>query len=272
MSLIEETFKTKKAVIGAVHLPPLPGSPRYMGEDIDSIVERVLKDARALSDGGVDGVIIENFWDMPYRKSSVKPSTVASMAVIAREVAREIKVPIGINVLRNDAPAALAIAKAVGGAFIRANVYIETMVTDQGIIEPCAYRVQMAKKIYHAAEVKVFADIHVKHGAPIAQRPLETVAEEALRRGLADAIVLTGPSTGMPPPLDDVKRVRDNLPNAPIIIGSGCSPENIYDLFKLADAAIVGSYFKSGDLSAPVSKDRVEKFMAKVKEIRRKGI
>ncbi|MEM1674038.1 MAG: BtpA/SgcQ family protein [Candidatus Bathyarchaeia archaeon] len=202
MSLIEETFKTKKAVIGVIHLPPLPGSPRYMGKEIGSIVERALKDAKALSDGG-------------------------------------------------------------------ANVYIETMVTDQGIIEPCAYRVQMAKKIYHAADVKVFADIHVKHGASLTQRPLETVAEEALKRGLADAIILTGPSTGMPPLLDDVKRVRDNLPNAPIIIGSGCSPENIYDLFRLADAAIVGSYFRGGDLSAPISKDRVEKIMAKVREIRK---
>lgn len=269
MKVVEEIFQVEKAVIGVVHLPPLPGSPRYNGDDMSSIIERALRDARTLRDGEVDGVIIENFWDVPYRRGSVDPSTVASMTIIAKEISREIGVPIGVNVLRNDAIAALAIAKAIGGAFIRVNAYIEVVVTDQGVIEPCAYRVQMAKRIYQAENVKVFADVHVKHGVPLAKRSIEVVAEEALSRGLADAVVLTGPSTGIPPLLEEVEKVRARLPKASIIIGSGCNPENISELFKLADAAIVGSYFKEGDLSSFVSREKVEIFMSKVREIRR---
>jgi len=269
MRVVEEVFGVRKAVVGVVHLPPLPGSPRYSGEGLEAIIERALRDARALSDGGVDGILIENFWDAPYRKERVSPMTVASMAVVAREVARDVEIPIGVNVLRNDALAALAIAKAVGGSFIRVNVYVEAVVTDQGVIEPCAYRVQMAKKAYQASDVKVFADVHVKHGTPLAQRPVDVVAEEALKRGLADAVILTGPSTGTPPPLEDLLSVRKKLPQASIMVGSGCNPENVGELLEVADAAIVGSYFRGGDLSAPVSEERVREFMAKVRKVRR---
>ena len=271
MGVVEGVFGVRKAVVGVVHLPPLPGSPRYYGEGLESIIERALKDARALNSGGVDGILIENFWDAPYRRERVSPMTVASMTVVAREVAREVRIPIGVNVLRNDAVAALAIAKAVGGSFVRVNVYVETIVTDQGIIEPCAYRVQMAKKAYHASNVKVFADVHVKHGAPLVERPVDVVAEEALKRGLADAVILTGPKTGTPPPLEELLSVRARLPQAPIIVGSGCTPENVKELLGVADAVIVGSYFRGGDLSAPVSEERVRELMAKVREVRERA-
>jgi len=268
VKVIEDVFGVRKAIVGVVHLPPLPGSALYSGEGLEAIVEGALRDARALSNGGVDGILIENFWDAPYRRERVSPMTVASMTVIAKEVAREVGVPIGLNVLRNDAVAALAIAKAVGGSFIRVNVYVETVVTDQGIIRPCARRVQMAKRIYQASDVKVFADVHVKHGAPLVQRPVDLVAEEALKRGLADAVVLTGPRTGTPPPLEELLSVRARLPQASIIVGSGCDPENVRGLLKVADAAIVGSYFRGGDLSAPVSEDRVRELVSRVRELR----
>jgi membrane complex biogenesis BtpA family protein len=269
MNVVEEVFGVQKAIIGVVHLSPLPGSPRYEGEELEFIAERALRDAKALKEGGVDGVLIENFWDAPYRKKRVSPITVASMTVIAKEVAKEVRIPIGVNVLRNDALAALAIAKAIGGSFIRVNAYVETVVTDQGIVEPCAYEVQMARKAYHANNVKVFADVHVKHGAPLARRPVDVVAEEALKRGLADAVILTGPTTGAPPPLEEVLSVRARLPRASILVGSGCNLENLKDLLAAADAAIVGSYFRGGDLSAPVYVEKVREFMAKVKELRK---
>ena len=270
MKAIEEVFQVDKAIIGMVHLPPLPGSPSYRGDDVNDIIDKALRDARALRDGGVDGLLIENFWDMPYRKSSVEPSTIASMAVIAREVAMDTGLPVGINVLRNDALASLAIAKAVGGKFIRVNVYVEVIITDQGLIEPCAHQLQLAKKLYHADNIKIFADVNVKHGTPLAPRPIDEVAEEAATRGLADAVILTGHKTGEPPSIGDLAKVRERLPNTSLIIGSGCTSENVHELFKYADAAIVGSYFKEKGLASPVSKEKVERFMSKVKELRGK--
>lgn len=268
--VVEEVFGVSKAVIGVVHLPPLPGSPSYSGEDLNAIVERALRDAKALEEGGVDGVLIENFWDLPYRKPPVEPSTVACMSVVALEISRSTSLPLGVNVLRNDALASIAIAKAVGGRFIRVNVYAEVAVTDQGVIEPVAHQVQVAKKLYYAGGVKVFADVNVKHASPLATRPLEDVAEEAVSRGLADAVIVTGPKTGEPPRLDDLHRVKARVKESSVIVGSGCTPENAADLLACADAVIVGTYFKEGGMKSPVSKVKVERLVSKVREIRSK--
>ena len=60
---IKELFSVSKPIIGVVHLPPLPGSPLYRGEDLENIVDYAVLEARKLAEGGVDGVIVENYGD-----------------------------------------------------------------------------------------------------------------------------------------------------------------------------------------------------------------
>lgn len=96
-----------KPIIGVIHLKPLQPP---MHSDFSEVLDSALRDARALEEGGVDALLIENFGDKPFLKTAT-PETVASMTAIAKDIAKDTSLPLGINVLRNDAIAALAIAK-----------------------------------------------------------------------------------------------------------------------------------------------------------------
>jgi len=265
-----ELFRVKKPIVGMVHLLPLPGSPRYEGLGLDRISERAVQDAKHLESGGVDGLIVENFGDAPYLKANVGPETISAMASIAKEVIDTVEVPIGINVLRNDAKAALAVACAAGGKFVRVNVFAEAIVGDQGIIEACAPELIRYRRQLGAEEIKIFADIHVKHGALLTPRPIEESAMDAAYRGLADALIVTGPRTGVEPKLENLMRVKKAVPDRPVLVGSGIDKENIAKLLKHADGAIVGTSLKSGGVvDNPVDEKRVKALMAAVKELRR---
>ena len=262
---MEEIFDISKPIIGVVHLKPLPGSPNY-NFDFEDVIDFALKDAKSLEDGGVDGLIVENFWDSPYHIRVRNPLTVAAMSLIVKEISKEVNIPIGVNVLRNSAIEAAAISYVSGATFIRVNVYNETIVTDSGIIQPIAPKL-LRYISAHRIRIGVFADINVKHGAPLAPRDLIDVAHDALFRGKASAIIVTGKRTGVPPDASTLKALK-NKNIKPVLIGSGLNLSNL-DLLKFADGAIIGTYFKKdGVIQNQVDKKRVEKLMNKVKEFR----
>jgi len=257
-------FSVSPFVIGMVHVGPLPSSPLSPGNDIDDIIENAVRDARALEEGGVDGVMVENFYDAPYPKDAADPATVASMALITKEVVKSVSVPVGVNILRNCGLQALAVAYVCGASFIRVNALSETVVSDQGILEPIAYELMRYRR-YLGAKVAVFADIHVKHAAPLAWRPPELVAREAVERGGADAVIVSGVRTGAPPDVKEVVSVK-NVVKVPVIIGSGVNPKNAKELLSVADGAIIGTYFKEGNR---VSVERVKKLVWIIRNLRR---
>src|SRR5580700_1654822 len=150
-----------KLVIGVVHLQPLPGSPRW-GGNLKSVIDHALADARAYQRGGVDAVIVENFGDAPFTKASVGPETIAAMSAAGTAVRAAINVPLGFNVLRNDARAALALCAACGGSFMRVNVHSGAMLTDQGLIEGDAFNTMRYRQNIRPG-AQIFADVHVKH-------------------------------------------------------------------------------------------------------------
>jgi uncharacterized protein len=233
-----------KILIGVVHLRPLPGSPRWRG-GIESVIESAVNDARAYERGGADALFIENFGDIPFTKGRVGPETVAGMAAAGRAVRAAVKLPIGFNVLRNDALAGLALCAACGGAFIRVNVHTGAMLTDQGLIEGNAYEtLRYRERICPAA--LIFADVQVKHAVPLGNCPIEIAARDTLDRGLADALIISGVGTGEPTKLSDVERVRAACPSAKIFLGSGVTVENVGEYLAKADGFIVGSSLKRG--------------------------
>src|SRR6185503_19656412 len=128
----------RKTLIGVVHLLPLPGSPRWQ-RNLEQLIQFAVNDAHSYQQGGADAVFVENFGDVPFTKSSVAPETIAAMTAAGRAIRAAVKLPIGFNVLRNDARAALALCAACGGNFIRVNIHTGAMLTDQGIIEGDAY-------------------------------------------------------------------------------------------------------------------------------------
>lgn len=187
----------------------------------------------------------------------VDPASVAAMAVVVAAVRRAVRLVVGVNALKNDAQAALAVAAATGAAFIRVNVHVGAVVADQGIIEGDAYATLRYRRLL-GSDTRLFVDVGGKHAVPLAPVDLDQVARDAVYRGLADALVVSGVATGEPTPLGDVKRVRAAVPDRPILVGSGVTPGTIGDLLAFADGVIVGTWLKQdGRTTNPVDPDRV---------------
>lgn len=245
-----------KVFIGVVHLRPLPGSPRWRG-DVESVIDFAVKDARAYERGGADALFIENFGDVPFTKGSVAPETIAAMAAAGRAIRQAVRLPIGFNVLRNDARAALALCAVCGGEFIRVNVHTGAMLTDQGLIEGNAYETLRYRQRV-CPKVQIFADVHVKHAVPLGNWTIEDAARDTVERGLADALIVSGAGTGLAADVADVERVRRTAPAAKVLLGSGVTVANVRDFLPVADGFIVGSSLKlGGKLSNNVDPKRV---------------
>jgi membrane complex biogenesis BtpA family protein len=240
-------------VIGMVHLGPLPGSPA--AAPIADVVGWAVADAGALAEGGLTAVMIENFHDVPFYPDRVPPVTVAAMAMIVAGIQRRQRsLTVGINVLRNDAEAALGIAAVTGAAYIRVNFHAGAAVTDLGLIQGEAHRTLRLRRdlglddeASGGAGVGILADLRVKHARSLGQRPLADSARDLRLRGLADAIIVSGEATGAPTDLQELATVREALPDCPLIVGSGVCPENITDYAPLADGFIVGTALQEND-------------------------
>lgn len=257
-------FPQGKVVLGMVHLKPLPGAPRYEGS-LHGVLEAALADADAIRRGGAGGMIVENFNDNPFYPDHVEPETVAAMTVIAREVVRAAgDLPVGINVLRNDWKAALAIACAVGARFIRLNILTDALVTDQGIIQAPAHLALRYRRALGADHILILADVYCKHGAPLARRPLATVARDTAERGMADALIVSGEESGDPPRREDILEVRAAVAGVPILLGSGMR-EATAGMVALVDGTVFGYHAKVDDIiTNPVDPERVRRFVAAV--------
>lgn len=248
-------------LIGMVHVAPLPGSPRWEGS-MERIVGAAVDDARALIEHGMDAVLVENYGDAPFSPGRVEPSTVAGLTVVAREIRRALpQAPLGINVLKNDARAALAVACAVGARFIRVNVHAAAVVADQGIVQTDAYHTLRDRRLL-GADVRIYADVQGKHAVPLGAIDLEQHARDLVHRGLADALIVSGRATGEPTALGDLKRVRDAVPEVAVLVGSGVTPGTAAELLSVADALVVGSWLKrDGDVRNPIDPARVRRLV-----------
>ena len=251
-------FLAPRALLGMVHLQPLPGAPLY-GGSLDAVIDAALTDARALCDGGVDALVFENFGDKPFHRGRVGAETVAAMTRVIADVTHGVRLPFGVNVLRNDAASALAIAAATGAMFIRVNVHVGAMLTDQGIIEgEAASTLRLRAAI--APRVAIFADHMVKHAVPLGDVDPIQSAKDLRLRGLADAIVISGTETGAAVDAERLRALREVI-DAPLLIGSGLTEENAaaYD----ADGAFVGTSIKrNGRVDEAVDRARVERIAA----------
>jgi membrane complex biogenesis BtpA family protein len=252
-SLLEQL---PKALIGVVHLRPLPGAPRWAG-DFEAIIDAAVRDARAYESGGAHALFIENFGDIPFTKGPVAPETVAAMAAAGRAVGASVRLPLGFNVLRNDARAALALCAACRGSFIRVNVHTGAMLTDQGLIEGNAYDTLRYRRRV-CPEAQIFADVHVKHAVPFANWTIEDAARDTVERGLVDALIVSGKGTGLETDLLDVEKVRRTCPGTKILLGSGITAANARAYVAAADGFIVGSSLKlDAQVGNPVDPERV---------------
>jgi membrane complex biogenesis BtpA family protein len=263
---LKHIFKTSNPVIGVVHLSPLPTSARWKGK-LKEVIDRAEQEATALAAGGVDGIIIENFFDAPFTKDCVDPAVVSAMTLIVDRLQGMVMLPIGINVLRNDAKSAMAIATCTDVQFIRVNVLTGVMATDQGLIEGKAnellrYRRELGSK------VAILADVLVKHARPLGTPNLTTAVKDTIERGLADGVILSGWATGSPPTQEDLELASAAAGDTPVFIGSGANWENIPQLIQAADGVIVSSSLKRyGKIDETIDPIRVSQFVEAAKSV-----
>lgn len=234
----------RAVLVGVIHLPALPGSPRGDAKLEDALAQTA-EDARKLEGAGFDGLVIENFNDVPFFAERVPSVTVAAMTACALEARRAApKLRLGINVLRNDAEAALSIAHVTGAAFVRVNVHAHARLTDQGVVQGRAAET-LRLRASLGAQCEIWADVAVKHSAPLAPLPIEEEARDLEKRALADALIVTGSGTGVAVDVESVRRVRA-ASSLPIYVGSGATPGTLKALLAHGAGIIVGSALRDG--------------------------
>lgn len=242
------------ALIGMVHLQPLPGSPRW-GGSMSAVRAAARRDAEALLAGGCDAVLVENMGDVPYLRGRVDPATTAAAAIAIADLAI-LGVPLGVQLLAAANQEALGVAAAAGATFIRVEGFAYAHVADEGWIDACAAELLRARRAL-GAEIDIWADVQKKHAAHAVTGDLDLadLAHGAAFCG-ADALIVTGRSTGHATAEADVKAARSA--GLPVAVGSGVTPADASALSRVADALIVGSALKvGGDWRAPVEQARV---------------
>ncbi len=265
-----QIFRNRKPLIGTIHCKPFPGAPRYENEDMEAVIAHAVEEAIRYRDGGIDGVIVENGWDIPFsRPQDIGFETIAAMSVVAAAVRKESGLPIGVNLLANGAIPGMAAAKAAGALFIRVNQWVNAYVANEGFVQGESARVMRYRSFIQAKNVKIFADVHVKHGAHaiVADRPVPEQAGDAEFYD-ADVTIATGQRTGDPTPPSEIEAIRSGT-QLPVIIGSGLNAANARVLLALADGAIVGSSLKrDGVWWNIVDVDRVKRLVDEVAALR----
>ncbi|HEY9784382.1 MAG TPA: BtpA/SgcQ family protein [Candidatus Obscuribacterales bacterium] len=262
-------FGRKCALIGVVHVLPLPGSPSYDG-DMDRILAQALKDAAAYREGGADALMLENMHDVPYLKGYAEPETTAAMAAVAKAVKAETKrMPMGLQILAGANCEALAVAVACDLDFIRVEGFVYAHVGDEGIHESDAAKLLRRRAALKAEGIKIFADVKKKHAAHAITSDVDiTETARTAEFFKADGVIVTGTATGHAPDASDVETVRAAV-SLPVLIGSGITDENVFRFAEHCDGVIVGTSAKRDGLWAnAVEKGRVEKLAAAMAKVR----
>ncbi len=264
--------------IGVIHLPPLPGSPGAFGMDPAEALQKAgaiaVREALTLKKAGFDGIILENYGDAPFYPTKVPTETVVAFSVIAAAVRESMSLPLGINVLRNDALSALSLAAVTGADFIRVNVLSGVMATDQGIIEGRAFELLRERQKLKAEHVAILADVHVKHAKSLSSDSLSLAIEETAGRGGADAVIVTGSTTGRAPSHEDLQEAvrAASKCSVPLYVGSGLDPESLKALPNRKIGMIVGSTLRhGGKAGAALDAKRIRSFMLAQRKWKKSG-
>lgn len=245
-----------------IHLPPLPGSPR--AHELGETLVQVQRDARALVDAGFDLVLVENYGDAPFFAEQVPAVTVSAMTACVLE-AKRAGAAVGVNVLRNDAASALSIAACTGASCVRINVHTGARVTDQGVVQGRAAETLRLRRSLEAEHVRIWADVDVKHSAPLGMRPIEDEVSDAVERGLADAVLVTGRGTGQSVDLESLRAVK-RASRVPVIAASGVTHDTVRDTLAACDGVIVGSALREGGKAGgPVDSKRAIDFVRRAR-------
>lgn len=95
--------------------------------------------------------------------------------------------------------------------FIRVNVHYDVMAAAEGLVTGEASETLRQREAL-GVDVKILADVLVKHAVPLGNQDLGLMARETAQRGLADGLIISGPATGLPTLRSDVAQARSAVP------------------------------------------------------------
>ncbi len=230
----DDLFGNLRPILGAIALPPLPGSTGYH-RDFDAVVRRALTDAQALADAGCDGLLIENRGDGPFDHDLARPETIAAMTVVVKTVADAFRCPLGITLLRNDGPGAVAIAAVTEALFIRVPLHAGKRVTSEGLSEGRSSETMRLRRNLDA-DVAILADLDIRPG--VSADDLRRDSEAIYYRGLADALIL--------PDATAIEPARAALPDA-VMLCAGVRPGQASGLLDQVRGVILDTAARADD-------------------------
>jgi membrane complex biogenesis BtpA family protein len=267
MLKFKQIFSKKHTIIGMIHVLALPGTPKYRGS-IQEIIDLSVSEAALYKKAGIDALMIENMHDVPYTKNEVGAEINSVMTLVAKAIKDEVGLPSGIQILAGANKTALAVAKATGLEFIRAEGFVFGHVADEGYIDSQAADLLRYRKMIDAENIAIFTDIKKKHSAHAITADVDIVdTAHAAEFFLSDGLIITGKQTGHSADVKEIKAVSKSV-HIPVLIGSGVTLENLETFLPLADALIVGSYFKeNGYWENTLNYRRIADFMEKVNQI-----
>jgi hypothetical protein len=241
---LAEVFSVPKPILGMLHLK---------GSDRADVVSRALREADILVANGIDGLVVEDYFG----------SVGDVEAVLERFAAMPPGAPYGVNVL-DDGPPSFALADRYGAAFVQ----MDSVAGHLGPEDDAAFAAELAGLRANGGPL-LLGGVRFKYQPVLSGNAVEVDLREAVRR--CDAVVVTGPGTGMETSMEKVRAFRAVLgPRFPLVVGAGLTAENCGEALAVADAAIVGSSLKDtlaadGDVSAA----RIAPLMAAVCAVRR---
>ncbi|MBU1239016.1 BtpA/SgcQ family protein [Myxococcota bacterium] len=261
-------FVDVKPIIGMIHVDSLPGTPGNR-LPMEKIIDKAVAEADLYSEMGIDGLMIENMYDLPYIKGRCSPEIIAAMAVVATNVKKAARLPTGIQILAGANLEAMAVAKAAGLEFVRVEGYVFGHIADEGYFDSCAGELLRYRKMIEAEGVMVFTDIKKKHSSHAITSDVDIVeTAKAAEFFKSDGVILTGPATGQPANATEAHDVAKAI-QIPVLIGSGVVEANLSDFWDSASGFIVGSTFKKdGFWANSLSRQRISDFMKQVTRLR----
>ena len=234
-----ELFQNAKPIIGVLHLK---GSSR------EDIRERARREIDLYLEGGLDGLIAEDYF-------GTYPELEWVLGYLSNQ---RLGVPFGVNCQNFDSLCFL-LARQYGCAFLQLDSVI-------GHVKPRDEASMRALLDLERGrtDALVLGGVRFKYQPLLSEKTLEEDLIEAKNR--CDAVCVTGDGTGMQTPLEKLRTFRRVLGTFPLVICSGLNDENCVEQLRLADAAIVGSFFKdTGKDTGELDPVRIRRLLERVR-------
>lgn len=267
MSWLSDVFAAPKPVIAMCHMKALPGDPGYdRVAGMDALIESTRREMLALQAGGVDAIMFSNEFSLPYL-TKTEPITAIVMARIIGEIKAELTIPFGVNVLW-DAGASIDLAVATGAAFVR-EIFTGVYASDFGLWNTNVGETARRRRAVDGDQVRLLFNIVPEAASYLADRSIEQITTSTVFNCQPDGLCVSGLTAGAATDASILRRVKDNAGSTPVIVNTGVKDTTAYDLLSIADAAIVGTFFKKdGVFENPADTERVVRLMAEVKRLR----